>query len=117
MKKYLTFKNLGWLITAIVVFMVGMSGLSKLFTTDEMVKNFEFMHLTPYMALIGVIEVVGVGLLVYPKTSIYGALLTSCTMSGAIAIHLSLMSGVGTMIPFVLGALGWIAHCLRTYTD
>lgn len=117
MKKYLTLKNLGWLLTAIVVFMVGVSGVSKLLATDEMVKNFEFMHMTPYLALIGVIEVLGVGLLVYPKTSIYGALLTSCTMSGAIAIHLSLMGGVGTMIPFLLGALGWIAHCLRTYTD
>ena len=117
MKKYLTLKNLGWLFTAIVVFMIGMSGISKLIPTDEMIKNFEFMKLTPYMGLIGFLEVLGVGLLVYPKTSIYGALLTSCTMSGAISIHLSLMGGVGTIVPFLLGALAWTAHCLRSYTN
>ena len=116
MKKYLTLKNLGWLLTAIVVLMIGMSGISKVVATDEMVKNFEFMHLTPYMALIGFTELIGIGLLVYPKTSIYGAVITSCTMSGAIAIHMSLMGGVGTMIPFLLGALAWTGHCLRTYT-
>lgn len=117
MKKYLTLKNLGWLLTAIVVFMVGMSGISKLIPTDEMIKNFEFMKLTPYMGLIGFAELAGVGLLCYPKTSIYGAVLTSCTMSGAIAIHLSLMGGVGAVIPFILGGLAWTAHCLRTYTN
>lgn len=117
MKKYLTLKNLGWLLTAIVVFMIGMSGINKIFATDEMVKNFEFMHLTPYMEIIGFAELLGVGLLVYPKTSIYGAVITSCTMSGAVAIHLSLMGGVGTIIPVLIGFLAWTAHCLREYTN
>jgi hypothetical protein len=105
MKKYLTLKNLGWLLTAITVFMVGMSGFSKLFATEEMVKNFEFMKLTPYMALLGVVELLGIGLLVLPKTSIYGAVLIGSYMSGAVAVHLSLMGGTGLFIPILLGVL------------
>ena len=115
MKKYLTLKNLGWLLTAITVFMVGMSGFSKLFATEEMVKNFEFMKLTPYMALLGVVELLGIGLLVLPKTSIYGAVLIGSYMSGAVAVHLSLMGGTGLFIPILLGVLAWSSYCLRTH--
>lgn len=115
MKKYLTLKNLGWLLTAIVVFMVGMSGVSKLMATEEMVKNFEFMKLTPYMALMGAIELAGVGLLVLPRTSIYGAVLIGSYMSGAVALHMSLMGATGLFIPILLGVLAWSAHCLRTH--
>ena len=32
MKKYLTLKNLGWVLTALVTIMMGMSGVSKLIT-------------------------------------------------------------------------------------
>ena len=116
MKKYLTLKNLGWVLTAITFIMVGMSGVSKLFCSSEMVQNFEFMKLTPYMALCGVIEMAGIILLAMPKTSLYGAVLIGSYMSGAVALHLSLMSGAGVMFPIFLGVIAWSAHCLRAYT-
>lgn len=115
MKKYLTLKNLGWLLTVIVVFMLGMSGVSKVMATEEMVKNFQYMNLSPYLALVGVIEVIGVGLLAYPKTSKYGAILVGSIMSAAVALHLSYMGGQGLIIPMVLGLMAWAGHCLRTY--
>lgn len=96
--------------------MVLMSGTSKIISTDEMVKNFTFMNLLPYMALVGVTEVIGVALLLYPKTSIYGALAISTVMAGAASIHLSLMGGVGMLMPVLLGSLAWTGHCLRTYS-
>lgn len=116
MKKYLTLKNLGWVFTVIVSAMMLMSGTSKIIATEEMVKNFTFMNLLPYMALVGVTEVVGVALLLYPRTSIYGALLTSTVMAGAASVHLSLMGGTGLLMPVLLGSLAWVGHCLRTYS-
>jgi len=116
MKKYLTLKNLGWLLTTIVVFMLGMRGVSKIMGTDEMVANFTAMNMLPYMALVGVMEIAGVLALSIPRTSIYGALLISSVMSGAVAVHVSLMGGAGMLVPLFLGALSWTAHCLRTYT-
>jgi len=116
MKKYLTLKNLGWVLTVIVSAMMLMSGTTKIIATEEMVKNFTAMNLLPYMALIGVTEVIGVALLLYPKTSIYGALLISTVMAGAASIHLSLMGGSGLLMPVLLGSLAWVGHCLRSYS-
>jgi hypothetical protein len=116
MKKYLTLKNLGWLFTAIVAFMLGMSGISKIMATEEMVANFTFMNLLPYLALLGIVELAGVVMLIHPKTSIYGAVLLSSYLSGAVAIHLAMMGGTGVLFPIILGLLAWTAHCLRKYT-
>jgi uncharacterized membrane protein YphA (DoxX/SURF4 family) len=116
MKKYLTLKNLGWVLTALVTFMLGMSGVSKLIATEEMTANFTFMNLLPYMALLGVVELAGVVMLIIPKASKYGAVLLSSYLSGAVAIHMAMMGGQGVLVPFILGLLVWGAHCLRSYT-
>ena len=117
MKKYLTLKNLGWVLTALVTIMMGMSGVSKLIGTEEMIKNFTYMNLLPYLALFGVLELAGVVMLIIPKTSKYGAILLSSYLSGAVAIHLSMMGGEGVLVPFILGLLVWSSHCLRTYSN
>ena len=70
----------------------------------------------PQMTWIGAFELVSLALLVYPKTSIYGALGVSSAMSGAVSLHFSYLSGAGIMMPILLGLLAWAAHCLRTYT-
>ena len=116
MKKYLTLKNLGWFLTALVTFMLGMSSISKIMGTEEMVKNFTFMNLLPYLALLGFVELAGVVMLVIPKTAKYGAVLLSSYLSGAVAIHMAMMGGVGVMTPIILGLAVWSAYCLRTHS-
>jgi hypothetical protein len=116
MKKILTWQGLGWFLTGVLTFMLGTSGVSKVIGTDEMVKTFEFLKLMPYMKFIGLGELVGLGLLIYPRTSIYGAVLLSSFMSGAVALHMSLMAGASVMVPVMLGVITWSAHCLRAYT-
>lgn len=116
MKKYLTLKNLGWLLTVLVTFMLGMSSVSKIIGTQEMIANFTFMNLLPYLALLGVVELGGVVLLIIPKTSKYGAVLLSSYLSGAAALHLAMMGGAGVMTPIMLGLAVWTAHCLRSYS-
>jgi hypothetical protein len=116
MKKYLTLKNLGWLITAVVVFMLGMGAISKVTHSEEMVQNFTFFGMLPQMTWIGVFELASLALLVYPRTSIFGALGVSSAMSGAVAVHFAILGGVGIFMPILLGGLAWSAHCLRTYT-
>ena len=116
MKKYLTLKNLGWLLTAMVSFMLGMSGISKVIGTEEMVNNFTAMNLLPYLALLGVVEVAGVVLLIIPKMSKYGAVLLSSYLSGAVALHLALMSGAGVLVPIILGLIVWASYYLRTHS-
>jgi len=115
MKNLITWKNLGWVLTAVLTFMLGASGVSKLIGTEEMVKTFEFLKLQSSMKFIGLGELVGLGLLIYPRTSIYGAVLLSSLMSGAVALHMALMAGDAVMVPVWLGSLAWASHCLRTY--
>ena len=116
MEKFLTWKNAGWFLTVVLTIMVGMSGVSKIIATEQMVKTFEFLKLMPHMKWIGLSEIIGLGLLIYPRTSIYGAVLLSSLMSGAVALHMSLMAGASVMVPVMLGVLAWSSHCLRTYT-
>ena len=113
MKKYLTLKNLGWLLTAVVTFLLGMAGVSKILGTQEMVNNFTYFKLLPYLTLVGVAEVVSVILLVIPRTSFWGALLVGSIMSAASVMHLSAMGGQGLLIPVLIGVLGWVSHFLR----
>jgi len=115
MQNLFTWKNLGWVLTAVLTFMLGASGVSKVIGTDEMVKTFEFLKLTPYIKWIGIGEIIGLILLIYPRTSIYGAVLLSSFMSGAVALHMSLMNGASVIVPVMLGVLAWSSHCLRTY--
>lgn len=116
MKKYLTLKNLGWVLTALVTFMLGMSSVSKIVGTEEMVKNFTSMNLLPYLALLGFVELAGVVMLVIPKTAKYGAVLLSSYLSGAVAIHMVMMGGTGVMVPIILGLAVWSAYCLRSHS-
>jgi len=116
MKKYLTLKNLGWLLTALVTFMLGMSGVSKIVGTEEMITNFTSMNLLPYLALLGFVELAGVVLLIIPKTVKYGAVLLSSYLSGAVAIHMAMMGGTGVLVPIILGLAVWSVYYLRSYS-
>jgi len=116
MKKILTWEGLGWFLTGVMTFMLGMSAFGKITSSEEMVKGFEFMKLLPYMKWIGVGELIGLGLLIYPRTSIYGAVLISSFMSGAVALHMSYMDISTIASPIMFGVLAWTSHCLRTYT-
>ena len=116
MKNLFTLKNLGWLLTLVATVMFGMSAFSKVTASEEMVKGFEFMKLLTYMKWIGLGEFLGVALLVYPRTSIYGAVLLSSFMSGAVALHMSYMGLNSIVAPVIFGVLAWSSHCLRAYT-
>jgi hypothetical protein len=116
MQKFLNWKNAGWFLTACLTIMVGMSALGKITSSAQMVSTFEMLKLIPYMKWIGIGELIGLALLIYPRTSVYGAVLLSSFMSGAVALHMSLMSGANVVVPIMLGVIAWSAHCLRTYT-
>jgi len=111
-----TLKNLGWLLTAVVAYMLGMAGISKVMNAEQMVQVFTLFNLNDYMVYVCIAEIVVVLLLVYPRTSIFGALACSTIMSAAIGQHLSCLGGQGIINPIVIGILAWSAHCLRSYT-
>lgn len=108
----LTWSTLGWVLSALVTFMMLMSGVSKIVGTAEMVGNFEYMKLTPYLLMVGLMEVIGGIMLMVPRLSRYGAVLVASVMSAAVCMHLSL-SIPNTMTPVVLGSMALMGYFLR----
>jgi len=113
MKKYLTLEMIGWFLAGIVAFMLGGSAFSKIVATPEMVGNFEFMKLTPYLLWVGIAELVALVLLLIPRTSHYGAILITSLMSAAAVMHLSAMGAAKVEYPIIIGVLTWVSYGLR----
>lgn len=105
---------IGWALTAVVAVMLGKGATEKIIGTKEMVGNFEYMKLSKYRVLTGIGELLGVGLLAFPATSLYGMVLVTSFMSAAVVIHLSLMGGAKTQAPLIVGLLAVLSHVLRT---
>jgi hypothetical protein len=114
MKKYLTLKNLGWALSIIASILILTSGAKKIIATEEMVNNFTYLKLLPYLTLVGVLEVAGAVLLLFNRTTIYGAALIGSLMSAAAAIHLSAI-GSGASVPVLIGVFAWVGYSLRTF--
>lgn len=106
---------IGWVLSAVVAVMLGKGAIEKLIGTKEMIGNFEFMKLEKYRILTGVGELLGVVLLLFPMTSLYGMVLITSFMSAAVVLHLSLMGGAKTQVPIILGVLAVLGHVLRTF--
>jgi uncharacterized membrane protein YphA (DoxX/SURF4 family) len=109
----LTTKNIGLGLNLFVFLVLGLGGINKIVGTTEMVNNFTFMNLLPYIEFIGIVEIVSVILLLIPKTSLYGAVLVGSIMSAAVALHLSLMGGDNITGPLMLGSFAWVGYFLR----
>ena len=106
---------IGWAAFAAVAFFLGKGGLDKIRGSQEAVGNFAYMKLEKYRTIVGVSEILGVLLLLIPGTSLYGAIIIISLMSGAAALHLSLMNGAKTWFPILVGALAVLSHILRVY--
>lgn len=105
---------IGWVLTAVVAGMLGKGAVEKIIGTQEMVGNFAFMKLERYRVLTGLGELLGVILLAFPMTSLYGMVLITSFMSAAVVLHLSLMGGAKTQIPLILGLSAVLSYVLRT---
>jgi len=113
MTSLLTLTNLGWLLSILVSLMLGKGAIEKIIGTQEMVGNFEYMKLSKYRTLVGIGELLSIALFLIPTTSLYGAILIGSFMSGAVALHLSLMGGNKTSIPFIIGVVVFVGYFLR----
>ena len=104
---------IGWVITAIVVFLLAKSGLDKVRGTQEAVGNFAYMKLEKYRKPVGIAEMIGAALLVTPGLSEYGVLVIASLMTAATALHLSLMGGKKAWFPVLIGIGAVLAHLLK----
>jgi hypothetical protein len=105
---------IGFVISALTAVFVGKGAIDKIRGTQEAVGNFAYMKLENIRVATGVGELLAAVLLVIPATSLYGVILMLCFMSGAIALHLSLMGGNKTYIPFLIGVAAVVGYILSS---
>lgn len=76
-------------LMAIPSLMLVMSGVMKLMAAPQIVEGLGKMGLGSYITIFGIIELIAVGLFIYPKTSRIGFLLICCYLGGALSIELA----------------------------
>ena len=89
MKKYLTRKNLGWALSALLALVLLGSAFGKLSGDADTAKMLGSHNLTPWTMIIGIGELASLFLFLIPKTMRMGALLLSAYFGGAIMFHMA----------------------------
>lgn len=103
----------GRAVSAIPVFMLGLSGLFKIAGGEKMLHDWAaFGYPASLLVPIGVTELVCAALYVVPRTSVLGAVLVTGYLGGAVATHARLLQPVFPA-PAILGALAWLGLWLR----
>jgi hypothetical protein len=80
--------------------MIALSGIMKIMHSEKIVEGLSKDGFGPYISLFGIIEIVSVGLFLYPKTYKLGFLLLCCYLGGAFAVELA-----GSQSPIAAGFL------------
>jgi len=117
MKKYLTLRNLGWLITAWLTFVLAVGATGKMNGSDQVMPMLESNNLGDWAFIIGLGEMLSLILFLIPKTMKLGTLLLSAYFGGAIMFHMahpdpaqaSFLSGSIYLI------VVWVASWLRGF--
>ncbi|MEM9065958.1 MAG: DoxX family protein [Planctomycetota bacterium] len=103
----------GWVVSALVSGMLIMSGVMKLSGAEQVFEEFDRLGFPRSTATpIGIAELACVALLLFPKTSVVGAILTVGYLGGATAVHVRLEEAF--IMPVVIGVAAWIGIFLRS---
>ncbi len=89
MKKYLTRKNIGWVMTGLLALILIGSAVAKLIGREEVVTLLSSNGLKDWIMIIGLGELASIILFIIPKTMRFGALMLSAYFGGAIMFHMT----------------------------
>lgn len=103
-------KWLQWVLIALPAIALLGSGFAKLSGAEQVTTGFAAMGLSPYVTVIGVLEILIVVLFLVPATRNIGFFLVCSYLGGAIVAHLS--RNQPFMAPVVILGLVWVAMFL-----
>lgn len=102
----------GWAMTLLPVLMLLMSTYMKISQSPVAVEGFKTMGFPDGSALkIGILELLCTLLYLLPQTAVFGAILVTGYLGGAVCIHVR--GGEPVYIPVILGILAWGGLFLR----
>lgn len=97
-----------WGIAILLTALFTHSAIGKLFLHPEMMTQ---MKLADWRIIIAIGELISVWLFLFPRTNIYGVLLLSSYMGGAIILHMTSQTDI--VFPSIILILVWIVGFLR----
>lgn len=103
-----TKKIVAWVIAGLLTALYAFSSAGKLFLHPE---QMALIHLENWRIIIAVGEITSALLFLFPRTNIYGTLLLSAYMGGAIILHMT--GGLSIVMPSAILVLIWITGFLR----
>lgn len=101
-------KIAGWIIAGLLTALYLYSATIKLFLHPE---QMEQIKLADWRIIIPLGEIASALLYLFPRTNIYGTLLLSSYMGGAIIIHMT--SGISLVMPLVVLIMVWCGGFIR----
>jgi len=103
-----TRKITAWVIAGLLTGLYAFSATGKLFLHPEQMDQ---LKLGNWRIIIAIGEITSALLFLFPRTNIYGTLLLSAYMGGAIIIHMT--GGLSIVMPSVVLILIWVVGFLR----
>jgi len=106
----------GWVISVMLALFLVMDGVMKFMLPAPVSEAFTRLGISTSLAVpIGVILIACVVLYVIPRTAVFGAVLLTGYLGGAIAIHMRAGSSLfgETLFPIYMGVLVWLGLYLR----
>lgn len=98
-----------WVLTGFVVLILAGSGIFKLTGgNEEMVKG---LGGSTNLMILGILELIVVGLFLFPRTGVVGALLAIAYIGGAISVHFITNQPLLPLV--IIQVLIWVASVLR----
>jgi hypothetical protein len=102
----------GWVVSALPVLMLLMSGVMKLLKPEPVVEGFTKLGWAENLALgLGIVELACTVIYMIPQTAVLGAILLTGYLGGATATHVRI--GEPFITPVILGVLVWLGLYLR----
>jgi len=102
----------GWALSGLVGAMLIMSGAMKIMGGAEVAASLAHLGFPDDIAMtLAVLELGAVALYLIPQTAVFGAILITGYLGGAICAHMRL--GEPSTIPLALGVVAWAALYLR----
>lgn len=97
MKRWM--RIVGWIVVGLTSLFYIQSGVQKLAGTEEMIRHFQDIGYPDWSRiLIGLVEIAGAVLLVWPRLTLYAATALGLLMIGAVVSELSAGQGFGTLM-------------------
>jgi hypothetical protein len=104
----------GYIVSALPVPMLLMSGVMKLIKPDFLVEQLTKLELPASLLLgLGILELVCTAIYVIPRTAVLGAILLTGYFGGAILTHVRIGEWFEILTPIVLGVMVWGGLYLR----